>query len=365
MAHKVAITTISLNEEKFAQRFMDAHKNEADAIFVLDTGSTDKTVEILRDNGAIVKTGWTRPWRFDIPRNAALNMVPSNYKICVSVDIDEVFSPGLKENLLKIWTPETTRVRYQYAWSVNEDGTLGTTFWYDKIFHRDHYRWVLPVHEVLCYSSPYGTEVQTWSPDIFLTHKPDNTKSRSSYLPLLEMAHRENPDDDRTAHYLGREYMFHGKYNEAIEQLTRHLAMPRSQWRSERCASMRFIGRSYQSQGKLREAEEWYLKACAEMPTEREPWFELARNYYNQHNWPGLYFAAKKTLDITERPTSYICEPAAWSGELEDLASLGAWNIGLKEEAINLCQIAHEKNPQDDRIKNNLELMKNALSKNI
>lgn len=361
MNDKIAITTIALNEEKFAQRFMDAHKNEVDAIYVLDTGSTDKTVEILRDNGAIVKTGWTKPWRFDIPRNAALNMVPADYTICISVDLDEVFSPGLKEGLLKTWTPETTRLRYQYAWSTNPDGSPGTSFWYDKIFHRQHYRWVLPVHEVLCYSSPHGHEVQTWCNDIFLTHKPDNTKSRSSYLPLLEMAHKENPDCDRTAHYLGREYMFHGKYDKAIEQLTRHLSMPRAQWRSERCASMRFIGRSFQSQNKLKEAEEWYLKACAEMPTEREPWFELAKNYYQQSNWAGLYFAAMNTLAITERPNSYICEPAAWSWEVYDLAALGAWNIGLKKDAVQLGKKALDLNPSDERLKNNYILMLDAV----
>jgi tetratricopeptide (TPR) repeat protein len=361
--HKIAITTISLNEEKFAQRFMDAHKNEVDAIYVLDTGSNDRTVEILRDNGAHVVTGWTKPWRFDIPRNAAINLVPAEYKICISVDLDEVFNPGLREGIYAAWMPDTTRLRYQYAWSVNEDGTPGTTFWYDKIFHRDHYRWVLPVHEVLCYSSPSGHEIQAWSNDIFLTHKPDPTKSRGSYLPLLELAHRENENDDRTAHYLGREYMFYGKWDEAISQLTRHISMPSATWKSERCASMRFIGRSYQGKGDLASAEQWYLKACAEMPSEREPWYELAKNYHLQRNWHGLYFAAKNTLAIKERPASYICEPAAWNWEPYDLASLGAWNIGLKEESLVLANQALELNPSDGRLKSNVEIISKMLQK--
>lgn len=363
MRTKIAITTIALNEEKFAQRFMYAHKDEVDAIYVLDTGSTDKTVEKLRDNGAIVKTGWTKPWRFDIARNAALNLVPADFTICISVDLDEVFNPGFGDGILKAWTYNTTRLRYQYAWSTNPDGSPGTTFWYDKIFHRQHYRWVLPVHETLAYSSPTGQEVQSWSPDVFLTHKPDNSKSRSFYLPLLEMANKENPNDDRTAHYLGREYMFHGMWDKAIEQLIRHLNMPKSQWRSERCASMRFIGRSYQNQNKLKEAEEWYLKACAEMPTEREPWFELAKNYYYQNNWAGLYFATKNALAILERPQTYICEPAAWGWEVYDLCAMGAWNIGLKTEAVELAKIAFDLNPTDVRLKNNYILMSEEIEK--
>ncbi len=361
MTNKIAITTISLNEEKFAQRFMDAHKNEVDAIYVLDTGSTDNTVNILRDNGAIVKTGIIKPWRFDIARNAALNLVPEEYKICISVDLDEVFNPGLREGILKSWTPETTRLRYPYAWSTNDDGTPGTTFWYDKIFHRHHYKWILPIHEIVCYSSLTGSEVQTFCPNIFLTHKPDPNKSRSSYLPLLEMASKENPNDDRTAHYLGREYMFYGMYNKAIEQLIKHTSMPTATWHSERCASMRFIGRSYQSLGNLIESEKWCLRACAESPNEREPWLELSKNYYAQGNWVGLYYSTKKLFSITSREDHYITDPSAWNYEPYDLASIAAWNIGLKTESLELAKTAVSLKPNDERLKNNLNLISNSI----
>ena len=41
--------------------------------------------------------------------------------------------------------------------------------------------------------------------DITVNHYPDNSKSRSSYLPLLELSVKENPNNDRNMHYLGRE----------------------------------------------------------------------------------------------------------------------------------------------------------------
>ena len=47
--------------------------------------------------------------------------------------------------------------------------------------------------------------------DIVLNHYPDSTKSRSSYLPLLELSVKENSENDRNMHYLGREYMYYGK----------------------------------------------------------------------------------------------------------------------------------------------------------
>ena len=53
--YKVCVYAISKNEEKFVDRFMDSVK-DADKVFVLDTGSTDRTVEKLKKRGAIVET---------------------------------------------------------------------------------------------------------------------------------------------------------------------------------------------------------------------------------------------------------------------------------------------------------------------
>ena len=50
--------------------------------------------------------------------------------------------------------------------------------------------------------------------EIVLNHYPDSSKSRSSYLPLLELSVKEDSDNDRNMHYLGREYMYYKRWNE-------------------------------------------------------------------------------------------------------------------------------------------------------
>jgi glycosyltransferase involved in cell wall biosynthesis len=47
-------------------------------VYVLDTGSTDDTVSLLKQHGANVEQQVITPWRFDTARNVALEMVPSN-----------------------------------------------------------------------------------------------------------------------------------------------------------------------------------------------------------------------------------------------------------------------------------------------
>jgi len=355
---KVVLYTISKNEEAFCERFYNSAK-EADEVIVADTGSTDGTVAKLRSLGATVHEIKVDPWRFDDARNASLNFVPSDTEICVCIDLDEVLTPGWRAEVEKAWTANTTRLRYQYWWSVNPDDTPGVSFWYDKIHSRFGYRWVNPVHEVLAiYGRP---EVQSFCDKFTLKHFPDHTKSRGSYLPLLELSVKEDPENDRNSHYLGREYMFYGQPDKAIEELKRHLSLKSSTWTSERAASMRFIARCYNTKGDHIEAVAWALRATAEAQFDREGWVELARYYYHQKDWVGVYFAATKATDITIRPASYICEPFAWGSEPWDLKALAAHNLGLKQVALDAGLKALEFEPNDERLKNNVTFYKAGL----
>lgn len=50
---KICVYAISKNEEKFVKRWYESMK-EADEVFVLDTGSSDNTVDELRKLGVNV-----------------------------------------------------------------------------------------------------------------------------------------------------------------------------------------------------------------------------------------------------------------------------------------------------------------------
>mgnify|MGYP002799969756 FL=1 len=90
---KVIVYAIAKNEEKFVDRWVDSMQ-EADEIIVLDTGSTDKTVEKLKKRNVKVYEQKIYPWRFDTARNESLAKVPTDADICVCADLDEVFVPG-------------------------------------------------------------------------------------------------------------------------------------------------------------------------------------------------------------------------------------------------------------------------------
>ena len=351
---KVCVYAICKNESQFVDRFMDS-MSEADYVCVLDTGSTDDTVERLRSRGAIVGETVIVPWRFDTARNESLGLIPADADICCAIDLDEQFHPGWRAALERAWQPDSTRARYRYTWSFRPDGSEGMVFWADKIHKNGCYRWKSPVHETLFYTGA-GAERFVDAVGVQLDHHPDEAKSRGQYLPLLELAVCEDPQDDRSCHYLGREYMYRGAWEKAVETLTRHLSLPSAVWADERCASMRYIARSLRALGREREAECWLHRAVAEAPHLREPYMDYAQLLYAQGRWYALVDVLRAALAITERPRTYICEADAWGSLPYDLLSLAYAHLGDAESAAAACREAVALAPNEERLRSNLAI---------
>lgn len=356
---KICVYAICKNEEKFVQRWLNS-MSEADQIVVLDTGSTDHTVEWLKEGGAAVASELIIPWRFDIARNKSLMLVSKDIDVCVCTDLDEVFEPGWRKNLEKHWTAETKRGCYRYTWSFNPDQSEGIVFWTDKIHARHDFSWTHPVHEVLV---PIKQQdyLTTYLDGVQLNHHPDPTKPRSQYLPLLELSVEECPTDDRNMHYLGREYMFYEQWEKCIETLKNHLALPTAVWKDERCASMRYIANAYFRQNNIPEAQHWLYRAVAEAPHLREPYIDLALLFYSQNDWIGTFHMAESALRITSRPITYINEPTAWGFTPYDLASLACYHLGLYERALGHINEAIRLNPIEERLKVNKKWIEDKI----
>lgn len=353
---KIVVYAISKNEANFVHRWMDS-MSEADQVVVLDTGSTDETADLLRSRGALVTVECIEPWRFDAARNRSLELVPEDADICVCTDLDEVFHPGWRQTLEAAWLPNAGQARYRYTWSFQPDGREGVVFWCEKIHRRHGYRWVHPVHEVLQWEGPGCPGPMVTAFGVQLDHHPDPTKSRGQYLPLLELSVREAPDNDRNVHYLGREYLFYGRWDDCINTLKRHLSLPTATWADERAASMRYIGQAYLQKGQPDQARSWFLQAIAQAPHLREPWMEMAQLLYAQEDWEGVLYFTGGALAISVRPDTYISEAAAWGPLPHDLRCQAYYHTGRIQPALEEAQKALALAPADPRLAGNVELL--------
>ena len=351
---KICVYAISKNESQFVKRFCEAAQ-DADCVLIADTGSTDNTVELAQQHGAIVQEISVQPWRFDHARNAALMLIPKDIDICISLDLDEELQPGWREAIEAVWKEDTTRLRYKFDWGA------GIVFYYEKIHHRKGYRWHHPCHE---YPVPDPRIKEVWAHTDFLVaiHKPDPSKSRGQYMDLLELAVKEDPACPRNAFYYARELGFHRRWMESIEACKHYLAMPAATWENERCYAMRCAGRAASELGLWAEALKWFRLAAAEAPGTREPWVELAECCYRLSMWEECYAAATTALKIVDKQLVYTVDPMVWGAKPWDFAAIAAFNLKLYDRSIELGEKAAELDPFDLRLQTNVRFYKAAMT---
>lgn len=341
---KIAVYSIALNEAKHVKRWVKACAG-ADVIVVADTGSTDGTQSFLRDAGVQVHDISVKPWRFDSARNTALNLVPDDVDICVILDLDEVPEPDFFKKLRKEWKKGSNR-----GWIYMDTGTVWVS---DRIHARHGFQWKYPIHEVPAPSM--GTEVVACAIDAKIIHKPDNSKSRAQYLTMLEQAVQEDPKDQRMLIYLAREYGFHKRWEDVVDTVKK---LNHSGWDVERAAACRNAGDACTHMGRTEEALGWYEGGAEVLPDEPESWVALAQHHYFQKNWADCNGASLKGLR-TLPAKHYLTQPDSMF-QLNDFASLSAWELGWYGEAISYANkaIAIKK---DQRVLDNIDFYKKSI----
>jgi len=349
---KIAVYTIAKDEYAHCDRWSDSC-SDADYRVVADTGSTDGTQTKLRDSGVTVYDVVQDPWRFDHARNKALSLVPFDADICISLDMDEWLVPGWRSLVEQVWKDNTTRLNYRYVFDYQQ-GIKQTGFWVNKIHSRLGYTWKRPVHEtVFCTDS---NEIEVTLDANLILQKQDTTKSsRGSYMPLLAIAHEENPLDSQIAFWYARDLLNANDTEQCKLVLNRYLEMPTSQWGPERNEARRLL--SYLEPIR---AEYHLLHAITESANRRETWLALAKFYYDK-NWVNCHWASVNGISTSATGTYLDNWNNQLSAELYDLAALACWNLSYNNAAISYARLACDNLPNDTRLANNLDIMRKIV----
>ena len=361
---KVSIYAICKNELQFVDKWMDS-MSEADYIVVLDTGSTDGSYERLLEYSKqnprkyIIAQKKYNPWRFDTPRNDAMMLCPKDTDVYLSTDLDEWLEPGWYNILISKWIRGVTqRGDYTYVWSHMADGTPGRVFMYNKM-HSKEWIWKYPVHELL-----WNTETETelydisvavsYGNSIVLHHYPDTSKSRSNYLPLLELRAEENENDYYGLIYLAHEYNYTYNYEKSNETL-RKVIEKYNPGSLEAASCYLFMGDNYAAMDNFYEAIINYEKAITLEPTYREPYLNLAKLFIEKNKYNQAIGIIKDGLENSIRHYTWLERDRSWLDEPYDLLSLAYYYSGNKKEALVYAVKAYSLNRSDERLKNNVE----------
>ncbi len=254
MKPTIALVMIVRNEETNLSACLESARDAVDEIVIVDTGSTDRTVEIARRYTGQV---YHYPWRgdFSAARNYALDRAKSRWVL--SLDADEELDTTGGDLRTLVNAPGGREAFFLPLHSRGpEPGGDFSRFLVLRLFrNKAEYRFQGRIHEQVTVRRPEAVSI-AGAPVIW--HKPlsakERNRKRGRNLALLRRALSADPANPFLQYYLGVEWLGLGKaaralpcFQEACARLTDgHILF--------RAPAVRFLAACLKALGRLDEA---------------------------------------------------------------------------------------------------------------
>ena len=223
----LSLCMIVKDEEEMLPRCLAAVAPAVDEIVVVDTGSSDRTVEIAESFGArVIHFEWTGD--FAAARNVSFDAATCDW--VMYLDADEVLlsddAPALRALTGRVWREAFYLVETNFTGDLENRTTI--THNALRVFrNRPEYRFEGRIHEQLAHNLPRSVPERIEATQVRVEHygylgvvRDAKDKSKRN-LELLERQAAEG-DDSPFLHYnLGSEYLAVEDVHEALDHLTR------------------------------------------------------------------------------------------------------------------------------------------------
>jgi tetratricopeptide (TPR) repeat protein len=228
---RLSLCMIVKDEEEMLPRCLAAVQPAVDEMIIVDTGSTDRTVEIAASFGAtVLHHEWTGS--FSDARNVSLDAATGDW--IIYLDADEVLveedAQRLRALTGRVWREAFALVETNYTGDI-EDGTALTHTAMRMFRNRPEYRFKGRLHEQMAYALPgYLTERIEYT-QLRIEHygylgvvRDAKDKSRRN-LDLLLQQVADGREDAFQSFNLGSEYLALGEVDTAVEHFEKSWKM--------------------------------------------------------------------------------------------------------------------------------------------
>jgi len=254
VSNTVSLCMIIKNEISNIENLMQDVCPVIEQVVVVDTGSTDGTLEKLKElklqypSLEIHHFDWVE--HFSKARNYSFSFAKNDWVFWLDGD-DRVDSTKLKEfkdNTLDSVAVDAWLLDYNYAQLPSGESLL--TLGRERFIRREkNPTWIGAIHETVNIS---GLRQQHYHGLEIVHNRAGKTIDRGRNLRILTREYEQNPGDPRTAYYYGKELFDHID-PKGIEVLEKFVDMPSKYWDDEVNARFR-LGKAYLIENKLTEA---------------------------------------------------------------------------------------------------------------
>lgn len=305
---------------------------------IVDTGSTDKTIDVINETMKELNIPGElheRPWvNFEVNRTESLNLAKGKCDYRWIIDADDTFytEPGVNPFAGLDNKPDCYQISYKLS---------GLQYYRAQIVKSDQ-NWIYKgvLHEYLFLDEESANPLQGQVKNCYVLADISPLKRASSLeekyandAKILEEALIKEPDNSRYMFYLAQSYRDSNQLEKSIEAYKKRVQM--GEWEEEVYYSLYMIAKISEKMGMDDETvTNLYSKAWEYRPTRLESVFHVMRKLRDQKRY--LIAFAYGDLAIKTKGTSDILfiEPEIWQWRLLDEYSLAAYYIGNPEIAV-------------------------------
>ena len=276
----ISVCMIVKNEEELLPRCLQSIENLVDEIILVDTGSSDRTVEIAESYGAKV---YHHPWENDFSKHRNQSISYASAEWILVIDADEVISCWEK-HAFQILQDKNTDSVYVKVENVFAQGEC--TAWHNSIrlFRRNGaISYEGKVHnELRGYGSSRHSHIVIDHSGYALNPMKEEEKFRRT-TGLLEEEIQSNPEDPRNHHYLSVSLLGQRFYDLALEEAEKALSLASKEQGKTLYLWTRFVAAvSCINLGKVEEAERFCMEGLKLNPLNLDAYYILSSISYSR-----------------------------------------------------------------------------------
>lgn len=352
---KLSVVLIVKNEVELLASCLDSLKTIWDELVIVDTGSTDKTVEIARSYGA--RLGYFE-WRDDFAaaRNYADSLCFGEY--IYSQDADEVLLEGHEVIRRIVEEGECDGIAPFLIFKRDGQGKPSSTYHRQELLHKNNGEWLWKgaAHNWL-----EGTG-RIEERGIVVEQLARPSGDRANFKDIFEAlrANLNQYGQERDLFYLAREHFLNKHYYEAIG-LVSLMLQGQPTWPLQRSRAAMMSGKCWRLLGNSDMAEQAYIRALVECGTTAEPHYHLGQLCYEQERFDEAVAWLKASTGF--EPPGYFCDQSMYDWRRWHLLAVCLSKVGQHEEAVLYGAKALVARPDDENLKRNQALLEKQARK--